>query len=180
MIVTVLEGDEDRNEDGLVADAGVESGQSKGWGMMSILSGCITVASAAIIDAGIDCVDIVTGGLAVTVQRPLISMQRAKSEEKPDGPQEPEDVLVDPCPAEHRDLQAVCVVGYVQSRDELTEIWVKGNASDSRIPKSDDQSGLDVLLDGAVKAATAARLVVVEAVKESIESKIQRAGADQT
>ena len=180
VVVTVLEGEEDRNEDGLVAQTGVESGENKGWGMMSLLSGCITVASAAIIDAGIDCVDIVTGGVAAAIQQSTTNMQRAKSRAGLDESQESDEILADPCPAEHGNLQVACVVGYVQSRDELTEIWVKGNASDGHIHKPDDQPGLDALLDRAVQAATAARLVVVEAIKESTESKIQKAGVDQT
>ena len=60
VIITVLESEEDCQEDGLIAQASGEPGPSSGWVMMSVLSGCITVASAALADAGIDCVDIVT------------------------------------------------------------------------------------------------------------------------
>ncbi|KAG5927075.1 3'-5'-exoribonuclease, partial [Claviceps africana] len=59
VIVTVVEGDTDRRT---TIDDGIDN-----WYTMTVLSGCITVASAAIADAGIDCVDAVTGGVAALV-----------------------------------------------------------------------------------------------------------------
>ncbi|GAB1736703.1 hypothetical protein NU219Hw_g8320t1 [Hortaea werneckii] len=144
VVITVLEGE----EDGWWGD---EAGrQEGGWGMMGVLAGCITVASAALVDAGIDCVDVISGGVAAVVQ---------------DAEQKGERQLVlDPCPAEHGKLRAACVVGYLQSRDELTECWIKGDA------------GVEVesLVDEAVKAASLSRTVLVEAIKESVQMKLQR------
>ena len=140
VVITVLEGE----EDGWWGDR--QSGEkSRGLGMMSVLAGCITVASAALVDAGIDCVDLVSGGVAA-----LVRESNAGSGV----------VVLDPSPPEHEVLSA-CVVGYLQSRDETTEVWVKGDA------------GLqtELLLDQAVKAASMTRTVLTEAVKEAVELK---------
>lgn len=174
----MLEGEEDCHDNEMITQSGVDSGQSKGWGLMSLLSGCITVASAAIADAGIDCVDLVTGGVAAIIRQPKTSSQSAKSKVKSDRSDLANQILADPCPAEHEDLQVACVVGYIPSRDELTEIWVKGKALEGN-NQSEDQAGLDMLMDRAVEAAMAARLVVVGAINESTETKIQMARIDQ-
>lgn len=144
--------------------------------MMSVLSGCITVASAAIIDAGIDCVDLVTGGMAAIVSQPSL-----KAFEGPQTPLAKETeptadskVIIDPCPSEHQEIGAACVVAYLQSRDEITELWAKGEAMSSAINHHPDQSALDVLMDQAVEAAIAARLVLIEVISESTELKLQR------
>ena len=179
VIITVLEGEEDRQDNETVTESGGDLGQSKGWGMMSLLSGCITVASAAIADAGIDCIDLVTGGVAAMGRQPEPSLQRAKSMVKTDLSDLANQIMADPCPAEHEDLQVACVVGYVQSRDELTEIWVKGKALEGN-NELDSQAKLDMLLDRAIEAAVAARLVVVGAINESTKSKIHKARNDQT
>jgi len=137
VLITVLEGE----DDGWFGE-GKESGE--GWGMMNVLAGCITAASAAIADAGIDCVDLIAGGVAA-----LAAGQ--------------EDVVLDPCPSEHEALQAACVVGYLQSRDEITELWMRGDAGKS--PES--------LIDKAVEAAMLTRTVLAEAVKETAEVKYE-------
>lgn len=138
VVVTVLEGDEGR------------SGRNEGLGAMTILAGCITVASAALADAGVDCVDIVTGGVAG------ISSDH---------------VVLDPCSAEHEDMRAVCVVGYLQSRDEITELWSRGKGGAS-------ESVLEPLVDNAIEAAKAARLVLLQALDESVEQKAQLSALD--
>ena len=125
---------------------------------MSILSGCITVASAAIIDAGIDCIDIVTGGVAALVRQPNL----------------PPQVFLDPCPSDHEEIFAACVVGYLQTRDEITEMWTKGNMIKLKDSKGGSTMGFEDLLDQAVEAAVAARLVLVKAIEESTAVKVQR------
>ncbi|EKG13387.1 Exoribonuclease phosphorolytic domain 1 [Macrophomina phaseolina MS6] len=146
IIITVLEGE----EDGWVGDElGLQGGAGKGsvgmgWGLMNVLAGCITVASAAIVDAGIDCVDMVAGGVAALVK---------------EG--EGEQLVLDPSPPEHKDLVAACVVGYLPGRDEITELWMKGDAGD----RAED------LVERSVQAALASRLVLEEAVKESAALK---------
>lgn len=141
VVITVLEGE----EDGWWGDAG-EGGKAGGWGMMNVLAGCITVASAALVDAGIDCVDLVSGGVAALTGPPSAG---------------DEGFVLDPCPSEH-DIRAACVVGYLQTRDEVTEMWMKGDAG----------SQAEALIDNAVKAATLTRTVLVEAVKEAMEVKM--------
>ncbi|EME40854.1 hypothetical protein DOTSEDRAFT_178087 [Dothistroma septosporum NZE10] len=139
VIITVLEGE----EDGWWGDAhsGTKAG---GWGMMNVLAGCITVACAALADAGIDCVDMVSGGVAVLASNG-------------------NDVLLDPSPPE-QDIKAACVVGYLKSRDEVTEMWVKGDAGVHS----------EALIDSAVKAATLTRTVLADAVKEAADLKATR------
>lgn len=139
VVITVLEGE----EDGWWGDA-QQGGKTGGWGMMNVLAGCITVASAALADAGIDCVDLVSGGVAALTA---------------------EGGVLDPCPSEHG-MKAACVVGYLQSRDEVTEMWMKGDAG----------SQSEALIDNAVKAAVLTRSVLSEAVKEATEWKVGKSG----
>ena len=140
VVITVLEGEED-------CWWGDRKGSEKsgGWSMMSVLAGCITVASAALVDAGIDCVDLVSGGVAALVT---------------DLQSQTEVMVLDPSPPEH-DLKAACVVSYLQSRDEIPEMWMKGDCG----------AESEVLLDQAVKAATMTRTVLAEAVREAVELK---------
>lgn len=146
VVITVLEGE----EDGWWGET-QEGGKVGGWGMMNVLAGCITVASAAIADAGIDCVDLVSGGVAALTK------------------QDDASGVIDPCPSEH-DIKAACVVGYLHSRDEITEMWMKGDAG----------SHPEALIDDAVKAAVLTRSVLAEAVKEATEMKIgKEAGVEQ-
>ena len=140
VVLTVLEGEED-------SWWGAKQ-QSGGWGMMNVLAGCITVACAALVDAGIDCVDLVSGGVAALVSGNANGVGAGE-------------VVLDPAPVE-QEIVAACVVGYLQSRDEVTEVWVKGDAG----------ARTEVLLEGAVKAATRTRTVLVEAVKEGVELNI--------
>lgn len=138
VVITILEGE----EDGWWADGQRGDGsQGGGWGMMSVLAGCITVASAALVDAGIDCVDMVSGGAAAVVKDHGFTR-----------------VILDPSPSEH-DVQAACIVGYLQSRDEITELWMRGDAGEY----------VEVLTDQAVKAATLVRTVLVEALKDGVD-----------
>jgi exosome complex component MTR3 len=180
VIITVLEGEEDRLEDDGRGITRSDDGHANGWGLMSILSGCITVASAAIADAGIDCIDLVTGGVAAIVRQPnQIPLQHPQdSNFKSDGASTSTSIIVDPDPAEHQEMVAACVVGYLQSRDELTEIWVKGNISRPSNTRSSEHSGLELLIDQAIEAASSARRVLTEAIIESTEFKIRRSKAN--
>ncbi|KAK4617572.1 Exosome complex component MTR3 [Fulvia fulva] len=139
VIITVLEGE----EDGWWGDA-QSGGKAGGWGTMNVLAGCITVASAALADAGIDCVDLVSGGVAA------LSSNRG-------------DTLLDPSQPE-QDIKAACVVGYLKSRDEITQMWMKGDAGIHS----------EALIDSAVKAAVLTRSVLAEAVKEAAELELTK------
>jgi exosome complex component MTR3 len=159
VIITVLEGEEDHwwNEP---HNASSGAGQ---WGMMSVLSGCITVASAAIADAGIDCVDMVSGGVAALIRNPSQPSSSSKVAA------EPLQVVLDPVPSEHRDIMAACVVGYLPSRDEITDIWVKGS-----LESSEGRSFYEELADNAVQAALGSHHVLTAAVKEAAEARLNR------
>ena len=157
IIVTVLEGEQD----------GMSMSQSplaEACNMMSILSGCITVASAAIADAGIDCVDLVTGGAAAVVRQSS----------------GPEQIVLDPGPADYESLQRVCVVAYLHSRDEITEIWASAAPQERDSGEAVSPVAVDSVIDMAVEAASAARLVLLEIVEESARAKIDEATIETT
>ncbi|KAI9813701.1 MAG: 3'-5'-exoribonuclease, partial [Thelocarpon impressellum] len=146
VVVTVLEGEEDR----WCGDAAGGSAEgAEGWGMMTVLAGCITAASAAIAHAGIDCVDLVSGGVAAIT---------STSEEA--------QCVLDPSPAEHPKIHAACVVGYLASRDEVTELWLKGDLPAADKAPGASGSGIDDLINHAVQAAMGSGSVLEEAVKE--------------
>ena len=109
VIVTIIEGDQARQ-------VALEQG-SEEWDMMNVLSGCITVAAAALADAGIDCVDTVSGGVAALV-----------AAEEGDEPV----VVIDPVTSEHKEVLAACCIAYLPARDEITSLWLKGS-----LPSSD-------------------------------------------
>lgn len=156
VIVTVLEGEEDRwwgDDAGPTGQGGIG-----GWGMMTVLAGCITVASAAIAEAGIDCVDMVTGGVAALVAKPGSQPRQAASQAHDDANTQ---IVLDPCPAEHEEIIAAAVVAYLASRDEVTEVWMKGEVGTEP----------DALMEGAVEAAKAARTVLAAVIRGSEESK---------
>lgn len=180
VVVTVLEGEEDRWWGVEMRGGTSELGGAGGWGMMTVLSGCITVASAAIADAGIDCLDLVSGGVAAIVRNPITKGKerqrgRTDDDEEPRGALE---IINDPAPSEHREILAACVVGYLSTRDEITELWVKSNLGSSE----ENISGgavlrpvnLDALIDKATETALASRMVLGEAVREAAQLKIQR------
>ncbi|ETN41964.1 uncharacterized protein HMPREF1541_03903 [Cyphellophora europaea CBS 101466] len=142
--VTVLEGED--NEDTF-------PGQSLGSvaaqvGLMNILAGCITVATAALLDARIDSLDMMTGGVAASVAAPGPTTIR----------------VLDPSATEHESFQAACAVGYLPGRDEVTEVWTTGVTSEKA---QSNVSGFDELLDSAVGAAKAVHAVLNEVIRES-------------
>jgi exosome complex component MTR3 len=142
--ITILEAD----EDGWWGDGGKAEGS--GWGLLNVLAGCITVASAAIADAGIDCVDLVSGGVAALVRQP-----------NSNGNEDEVVKVLDPSPAEHQDIVAACAVGYLAGRDEITEIWMKG----------DMRSNPDDLIEGATYSALGSLSVLKEVLLESVQAK---------
>ncbi|KAL8937759.1 MAG: hypothetical protein Q9216_004265 [Gyalolechia sp. 2 TL-2023] len=171
VVITVLEGEDDRPL-GLVGDDTLKEERGlSGWGMMSVLSGCITVASAAIADAGIDCVDLVSGGVAGIVRQREALASGAPEQKDGDGEAQ---IVLDPCPSEHASLVAVCVVGYLQSRDEITEIWTRGDLGGASAEQGTERLNLEVLVDRAVEAAVSSRAVLEQALRDSVEFKSQK------
>lgn len=119
-----------------------------GIGSMNVLAGCITVASAALADARIDCLDLLSGGVAATIRRSDGNFM----------------MVLDPCPVEHEEILSACAVGYLPSRDEVTEVWIVG---DLQVDPTHKFSTVDEIVDSAVVAARGAQLVLQEAVKEA-------------
>lgn len=146
VVITILEGEEDQWWGDETAGGATGIG---GWGMLSVLAGCITAASAALVDAGIDCVDLVAGGVAAVVRN---GNKRS--------------TVIDPTPAEHEDIAAACVVAYLSERDEITELWIKGDAGVEA----------ESLLEKAVEAAVSSRTVLVDAVMEAAKVKFPEVG----
>lgn len=144
IIISIVEGDQDRE----VSKAqGEES-----WDMMNALSGCITVASAALADAGIDCVDTVAGGVAALVG------------EGEDAVEEVPRIVIDPIPSEHGKIYAACCVAYLPTRDEITNLWFKGDLPDN-------DAGLYLhLMNNGIKASKQANQVLVDCLGETVGS----------
>ncbi|KAF8541403.1 exoribonuclease [Trichophaea hybrida] len=118
-------------------------------GCMQALAGAITCSSTAIADAGIECVDLVSAGIAAAV-------------EKESGIE----LVMDPSPLDRYDIKAAVLVGYMAGRDELTLMWTKG---DLEIVDETGKSGeFENVVDKAVGVATQMRAVLNEAVKERV------------
>ncbi|KAJ0418932.1 3' exoribonuclease family, domain 1-domain-containing protein [Aspergillus carlsbadensis] len=150
--ITVLEAEDDR----WWGDA--PDSHDAAWGMMNVLAGCITAASAAIADARIDCLDLVSGGVAAVV-----------ADETSEGGISAPKLMLDTDPADHRSILSACVVAYMPARDEITELWLKGDISKASVGTADSNLTHEALLDGAVDAARGAHSVLAEAVRESGE-----------
>ena len=148
VVVTVLEAE----EDSLVESEGQGM---KGCATMNLLAGCLTVASVALVDAKIDCVDLMVGGVAMTTT-------------------DRHQLVLDPSPTEHNDIAAACVVGYLPSRDEITELWMKG---DLPAKGTGTSIGVDGLIDAAVGSAKGAYAVLQQAIKEAAERDFQQASS---
>lgn len=119
----------------------------------------MTVASAAIIEAGIDCVDIVAGGVAALVDNAHTNnaQQSLGIQNNMAGNLQ---IVLDPCPSEHDRIVAACLVGYMASRDEIVDLWIKGDAVEDA----------ESLIDHAVTAAAGVRSVVTEVLRENARS----------
>ncbi|KAI0596868.1 exoribonuclease [Biscogniauxia sp. FL1348] len=139
IIVTIIEGDQDRNAP--------ENQRDDGWDMMNVLGGCITVASAAIADAGIDCVDTVAGGVAALVAR--------------DDKSQPV-IVLDPAVAEYHKVFAACCVAYLPVRDEVTNIWFKG-----QLPGADGML-YSKMVEQSLVACRNANRVVIKALEDTV------------
>ena len=176
VVITILEGEEDRLDDDTREITRHQDGHTTGWGLMNILSGCITVASAAIADAGIDCVGLVTGGVAAVVRNairePMLQFPHTSS--KAGFIDAPTAIVLDPRPSEHREILSACVVGYLKSRDEITEIWAKSGNSERSSTRQAEQPGFELLVDHAMEAASSTMLVLEEALNESTALKVGR------
>jgi len=124
------------------------AGDDAEWDVMNVLGGCISVASAAVVDAGIDCIDTATSGVAALVQPP----DSAKTS-----------IILDPAAPEHGDVVAACCVAYLPSRGEITNLWIKG-----RIPPHPPNLHCD-LIEMAIQASRATSLAISDSLREAVE-----------
>lgn len=134
IIISVIEGDQDRSLS--LGD------HDEAWDTMNVLAGCITVASAALADAGIDCVDTVAGGVAALV---------SGGEDKDSKPE----VVVDPLASQHDKVFAACCVAYLPERDEITNLWFKGD-----LPAADTTLYTGMVEKGILASQSANRVLV--------------------
>ncbi|ORY59477.1 exoribonuclease, partial [Pseudomassariella vexata] len=134
IIVTIIEGDQDRDS--------TDSQNNEGWDMMNVLSGCITIASAAIADAGIDCVDTVAGGVAALAMK---------------SDNTPAEIVLDPSIANYQKIIAACCVAYLPVRDEITNVWFKG-----QLPGADTMI-YNKMMERSLVACRSANQVVIQA-----------------
>ncbi|KAN0069368.1 3' exoribonuclease family, domain 1 domain containing protein [Elaphomyces granulatus] len=155
--VNVLEAEDDRWW------GNVSGSYDVSWGMMNVLAGCITAASAAIADARIDCLDLVVGGVAALVREE--ASQKTEGHAVNGSPI----LVLDPDPSEHRSIVSTCVIAYMPGRDEITELWLKGDALEVALSEDDKRSGHEALIDGAVDTARRLHSVLTAAVVESGE-----------
>lgn len=163
VIITILEGEEDHWWG--IDKGSTNSGIAGQWGLMSVLSGCITVASAAIADAGIDCVDVVSGGIAALVTTSQMSSDANLGVQSTT-------IVLDPVPSEHTNILAACVVAYLPSRDEITDLWLKGKLVGTNGQSDSTTSTYESLVDGAVQAALGgSHHVLAAALKEAAEMR---------
>lgn len=141
------------------------SGMGVDVGLLGVLAGAITCASAAIADAGIECLDLVSGGVAA-----LVKKQASEDSGMDQSTQEELVVIQDPSPEEHAsgDIVAACAIGYMAAREELTEIWMRGSVETLTKVGDDSVDDLDKMMDGAIMAATETRRVLNEAVAERL------------
>jgi len=137
--ITVLEGEDDPET----------SDRGTGVGFFNMLAGCINVAVAALVDARVDCLDLLAAGVCAVVpgsgSKPLM--------------------ILDPAAAEHQLVLSSCLVGYLPSRDEVVEIWFNGTGLKQG---GDGGLGFDELTDGAAAAARGAQTVLKDVLLESM------------
>jgi exosome complex component MTR3 len=156
VVITILEAEDDTEWQSQRHQVPV----LEGVGNMNVVAGCITAASAALLDARIDCLDLVAGGVAATVSNDGKAIK-----------------ILDPSPSEQPSIGSVCVVGYMPTRDELTLIWAKGD-----IPASNEERvhGFDSLLDSAVNAAKGSHVVLKQVAADLAQAQALRLTNDKS
>ena len=145
--VTVLEGE----DDGWFGTGNGDEGGLQTIGLMNALAGCVTVASAALAHAKIDCLDLLAGGVMATMRQGDGKIVK----------------LLDPCPMEHETFISACAVAYMPSRDEVADVWAMG---DVPVDSMDGVPTVDEIIQTATIAARGAHLVLQETIKEVAEA----------
>jgi exosome complex component MTR3 len=65
---------------------------------------------------------------------------------------------------------AAAIVAYLPARDEITDLWVKGDIGNQAV----QSSSYEELADNAVQAALGSHRVLVAALKETADMKLGR------
>jgi len=174
VFVSVLDCEGGLGDAGDGKDGGVEVG------LMSVVAGAISCASAAIADAGIECFDLVAGGVAGLIRERGGAVEEDHMGEGMDiddarqGEKKNRGIalVLDPSPTDGYIILAAAAVGYMAARDELTLVWTKGSTG----WEGDGTDEVERLVDGAIAAATSVRLVINEAVKERLLLSLKEVG----
>ncbi|KAJ6262025.1 hypothetical protein Dda_2827 [Drechslerella dactyloides] len=136
-----------------------------------VLAGCITAASAALADAGIEMFDLVSGGVASV----FADEDDAKGKGKAGVAQKR--YIRDPAvaPPDGNTPLATCVLGYMAARDEISELWISGKLS-----TKGGTADMDELVDEAIAAAKSSRGVLNEAAKERVQFIVDKVQSQST
>lgn len=86
-------------------------------GELATLAAGVTCISAALVDAGVDCIDVVTGGAILIKSNDLTT------------------IYVDPVEADELDADVAMVIGYMSQRQEITMLHTKGEVEDTALEK---------------------------------------------
>ncbi|KTW27307.1 hypothetical protein T552_02289 [Pneumocystis carinii B80] len=117
-------------------------------GESSTFAAAITCASAAIADASIECVDLVTGSAAVINKENCLVM--------------------DPTDDDEIEKMFSIVIGYMAVRDELTELWSYGLGLNSI-----DESKMDHIINNCISMALDYRFVLNNAIMQTLEERLR-------
>lgn len=122
---------------------------------MTALAGAIACASAAIADAGIECVDLVSAGVAGVVEDLSVPGGRR--------------TVLDPAPADAWIVKGAACVAYMAARDELSLVWSRG---EMEAPGEDGD-----VVDRAIDVARRIRAVLNDAATERVRLGLEQAKA---
>ncbi|KAF3189378.1 3'-5'-exoribonuclease [Orbilia oligospora] len=176
VVVTILDSEDEGDDVNTVyIEEGKTTVETKFWdagrserALGVVLAGCITAASAALADAGIEMFDLVSGGVATS----FVDEVNSKGKDKGDAVSNKLYVR-DPAIAlpEGKTPLATCVLGYMAARDEISELWISG-----KVGTKNGTTEMDELVDEAIAAARSARGVLNEAAKERVQFIVDKTG----
>ncbi|KAG4301783.1 hypothetical protein PCANB_002134 [Pneumocystis canis] len=117
-------------------------------GELSTFAAAITCASAAIADASIECIDLVTGAAAIMNKENCM--------------------IMDPTEEDENEKTFSLVVGYMAVRDELTELWSHGLMPSDSINQSESND----IISKCISMASDYRFVLNNAIMQKMEEQL--------